>query len=93
MGALHWTGVGGPVNERMRGPPSAVTGTDVGGAVVGTRIVVVVEDVGVVDVGAAVDGGDVAEGVEGLLDELLHALRTMSRAMVAIGTSRRRRTQ
>jgi len=92
VGALHRTGVGGPVSVRMRGPLSAETGTDVGGTVVGARIVVVVEDVEVVEVVA--DGDVDVEEVEALLDApLLHALSTTSIAIVVIEASRGRRTQ
>ncbi len=79
----------------MRGPPRAETGTVVVGAVVGTSIVVVVGVPAVVDVvaGVEVDDGFVVDEVDGLLDELLQALSPMSRAMVAVGASRRRRTQ
>jgi hypothetical protein len=59
--------------------------------VVGTRIVVVVEDVAVVDVAVEVV---VVEAFDGLLDEpLLHALSATSMTIVVIEASRGRRTQ
>jgi hypothetical protein len=77
VGALHWTGAGGPVSVTIFGPPSADTGTD-GATVVGLELDAVV----VVDAGP---------GRFGVL--LLQALSTGSAAIIAIEPSRSRRTQ
>jgi hypothetical protein len=94
VGALHCTGVRGPVSVTIFGPPSADTGTDGGGAVVGLEVVVRgVEDVvdELVDVVLAVVVDTPVGGPPGLL--LLHPLNTGSAAIIAIEPSRSRRTQ
>jgi hypothetical protein len=95
VGALHGTGVAGPVSVTIFGPPSAETGTDGCGTVVGLEVVVraveaVVDDL--VDVGFTVVVDTPVGGPPGLL-LLLHALSTGSAAIIAIEATRRRRTQ
>lgn len=89
MGALHSTGVGGPVNETMRGPDGGaaglvVVGEELGGTVDGVEVVLAVD---VVE--AAVDGVVVVGG--GLDESLLHAVSRTTAAIVASEASRRRR--
>jgi hypothetical protein len=75
-----------------RGPPSAETGTEVGGIVVGAAVVDVVDDVlGAVDevLGAVLDEAGGRFG--GLLP--LQPVNSASAAAIAIGASRGRRTQ
>jgi hypothetical protein len=71
----------------MRGPPSAETGTEVGGSVFGTDVVGVVDVVE--DVLVVVDEG--GGGFESPL--LLHAPSVRSAAIVTRAAGRGRRTQ
>ena len=94
VGALHWTGVVGPVSVRMRGPPSAdtevvVPGFEVGFTVGGAERVVATEVVEVVALDVVVEERD--GPFESSL--LLHAVGSTSAAVIAIEASRGRRTQ
>jgi hypothetical protein len=93
VGALHGTGVAGPVSVTTFGPPSAETGTDGGGTVVRVEVVVrEVEDVvdELVDACFTVVVDTPDGGPPGLL---LHALSTGSATIIAIDPTRGRRTQ
>jgi hypothetical protein len=82
------------VSVTIFGPPSADTGTDGGGPVVGLELVVAAAVVDVVDddaVPAVVLVVDVGAGRFGVL--LLHALSNGSAAIMTMETSRSRRTQ
>src|SRR5437763_699024 len=85
VGALHGTGVAGPVSVTIFGPPSAETGTDGGGAVARVEVVVgrveaVVDEL--VDAVLTVVVDTPVGGPPGLL--LLHALSTGSATIIAI---------
>ena len=95
VGALHGTGVFGPVSVTIFGPPRAETGTDGGAAVVRVEVVVreveaVVDEL--VDACFTVVVDTPVAGPPGLLP-VLHALSTGSATIIAIDPTRRRRTQ
>ncbi|MDQ1509800.1 MAG: hypothetical protein QOG50_1644 [Actinomycetota bacterium] len=92
MGALHGTGVGGPVSETIRGPSSAetvlvVAGAALGGTVVGADVEVATE---VVEVATDVVVDARAGRFEWPL--LLHAVSTTTAAIIVTEPSRGRRT-
>jgi hypothetical protein len=88
---MHSTGMGGPVNDTMRGPDGVaavlvLVGDEVGETVVGSDVVLVVDE------GEAAVDGVVVVGDGGLEESLLHAGMRRTAAMVASEASRRRRT-